>query len=122
MEYVLIYVALSLFAIMMFIAIFMTKTSDLPYLTRRLTVDLSMSRRLAERIQSVCDAHRQGDDRYTDILIIQIAYQGYVMPDDINQIIEQFPGMLQSPGILRTKCHLERLTFDELLDAMGVVR
>lgn len=122
MEIIFAYVTLSALFIILFIAAGMSRTSKLPYLMRRLTTELGFDDLLAERIQVVCDQHRQGDPELTDIVIYQCAWQGNVTAEDVIQICEHFPGMLRDPSILRTKCHLDKITFDELLDSMRVVR
>lgn len=122
MEYLFIYIALSIFCTVLFICMFMTRTSDLPYLSIRLVVELGFDEDLAGRIQYVCDTFRQGDPEFTDIVIVQCALAGHVAGDEANQIIEQFPGMIDSPIELRNKCFVNTVTFDELLDIMGVVR
>lgn len=105
-----------------FVSIFMTRTSNLPYLTRRLTVELMFSHRLANQIQIICDSFRQGKPESTDIVIFQCAYQSFVDGSDVNQILDHFPGMIRNPVLFRVKCGDERVSFDELLDVMGVTR
>jgi len=106
----------------LFVIVMATRTNDLPYLTRRLTVELMFSRRLADEIQVICDSFRQGDDEFGDIAIIQCARQVFVSGNEINQIFESFPGMIKHPASFRARCSNQRVAFNELLKAMGVGR
>lgn len=123
MDVVITYVSLSVMITVLFVAAMMRKEKQFfPYPLDLMIYDLGMSKVIVEQIRNKCDKFKKGDGILGYDAIYLCAYTGQVFPDDINVILEYFPGMISEPVYFKRDVADGVVKFDDLLNEMGVVR